>query len=175
MPNPTRAAAAHYGEETQLFKRHAAALRATVAKAVRTSSANVEDACSFAWLQLLRKKPDCEHPFAWLRTTAIREAVRLDQRERRALSLERAELPPMADPRQDFDRRVEEALLARAALSGARLRSREACLVGLRVCGYDRRSMAELTGDSERTVDRQLGRAQRKLATARRTQWEQVR
>jgi DNA-directed RNA polymerase specialized sigma24 family protein len=135
MPQPIPAAAAHYGDETQLFERHAAALPVTVARAVRTSSANVEDACSFAWLQLLRTGPVVEHPFAWLRTTAVRRAMKLDRRERRTLSLERAELPPLADPRQDFDRRVEDVLLARAALSGARLRPREARLVGLRVCG----------------------------------------
>jgi hypothetical protein len=35
--------------------------------------------------------------------------------------------------------------------------------------------MAELTRNSERTVDRQLGRAQRKLAQARRAQRELVR
>jgi DNA-directed RNA polymerase specialized sigma24 family protein len=173
MPHPIPVA--HPGDETELFERHAGALRVTVARAVRTSSANVEDACSFAWLQLLRRRPAREHAFAWLRTTAIRQAVKLDQRERRMLSLERAELPPPADPRQDFDRRVEDVLLARAALSGARLRPREARLVGLRVCGYDRRSMAELTGDSERTVDRHLVRAQRKLAEARLAQREQVR
>jgi DNA-directed RNA polymerase specialized sigma24 family protein len=168
MPHPTPAA--HHGDETQLFERHAAALRVTVVTAIRTSPANVEDACSFAWLQLLRTKPALEHPFAWLRTTAIRQAVKLDERGRRTLSLERAELSPLADPRPDFDRRVEDVLLARAALSSARLRPREVRLVGLRVCGYDRRSMAELTGDSERTVDRQLVRAQRKLAEAQREQ-----
>jgi DNA-directed RNA polymerase specialized sigma24 family protein len=175
MPHPTPTAAAHHGDETQLFERHAAALRVSVTRAVRTSPENVEDACSFAWLQLLRTRRVVAHPFAWLRTTAIRQAVQLEQRGPRTLSLEPDELPPLADPRQDFDRRVEEVLLARAALSGARLRPREARLVGLRVCGYDRRSMAELTGDSQRTVDRQLVRAQRKLATARRAQREQVR
>jgi hypothetical protein len=173
MPHPTPGA--QHGEETELFERHAAALRVTVTRAVHTSSTNVQDACSFAWLQLLRTKPACEHAFAWLRTTAIREAVKLEQRGRRTLSLERAELPPLADSRQDFGRRVEDVLLARAALSGARLRPREARLVGLRVCGYDRRSMVELTGDSARAVDRQLVRAQRKLAQARRAQREQVR
>jgi hypothetical protein len=34
--------------------------------------------------------------------------------------------------------------------------------------------MAELTGDTDRTVDRQLGRAQRKLRDARRAQAAKV-
>jgi hypothetical protein len=39
--------------------------------------------------------------------------------------------------------------------------------VSLRVAGYSREQMAELTGDSCSTVDRQLGRAQRELSVAR--------
>jgi DNA-binding CsgD family transcriptional regulator len=46
--------------------------------------------------------------------------------------------------------------------------SRDKRLVDLRVAGYSREQMAELTRDSFRTVDRQLGRAQRKLRDARR-------
>jgi len=54
------------------------------------------------------------------------------------------------------------------------LRPRERRLIALRGLGYSRRQMSELTGDSYRTVDRQLGRAQRKLALARhahRVEW----
>jgi RNA polymerase sigma factor (sigma-70 family) len=174
MPNPTRAAAAHYGEETQLFERHAAAVRVTVARAVRTSSANVEDACAFAWLQLLRYRPARESAFAWLCTTAIREAVKLDHRAKRTVSLEVDELPSLVDRRQELDRRID-VLFSRESIAAARLRPRESRLVGLRVCGYDRSSMAELTGESKRTVDRQLVRAQRKLAFARLAQKEAVR
>jgi DNA-binding NarL/FixJ family response regulator len=174
MPNPTRAAAAHYGEETQLFERHAAALRVTVVRAVRTSSANVEDACAFAWLQLLRCQSAREHAFSWLCTTAIREAVKLDRRGKRTASLEGDELPSLVDHRHDLDRRID-VLFAREAITAARLRPRESRLVGLRVCGYDRSSMAELTGESKRTVDRQLGRAQRKLAAVRLAQKEAIR
>jgi DNA-binding CsgD family transcriptional regulator len=48
------------------------------------------------------------------------------------------------------------------------LRPREARLVGLRAAGYSREQMAELTGDTYRTVERQLGLAQRKLRFAHR-------
>ena len=38
------------------------------------------------------------------------------------------------------------------------------------MAGYSHDQMAELTGDSRRTLDRQLGRAQRKLRDARRSE-----
>jgi DNA-binding CsgD family transcriptional regulator len=71
-----------------------------------------------------------------------------------------------AEPSRRFDDRLE--LIASAQeLSRAHLRPREARLVGLRAAGYSREQIAELTGDSCRTVERQLGRAQRKLRVAR--------
>jgi RNA polymerase sigma factor (sigma-70 family) len=174
MPERTPAAAIQRDEETGLFKTHAARLSTKVRAVVCTSPANVEDACSFAWLQLLRYQPARESALAWLCTTAIREALRLDRRAKRTVSLEDDELPSLVDRRQDLDRQID-VLFAREAIAAARLRPREARLVGLRVCGYDRRAMAELTGESERTVDRQLVRAQRKLAFARLAQREAIR
>jgi DNA-directed RNA polymerase specialized sigma24 family protein len=66
--------------EAQLFEAHALRLRAVVSRSVRTSPVNVEDACAFAWLQLVRRRPPTVATFAWLRTTAIREAVKLHRR-----------------------------------------------------------------------------------------------
>ena len=55
---------------------------------VNTSQANIEDACMFAWLQLLRHEIDeIDAPYSWLTTIAIREAVKLDRAERRTRSL----------------------------------------------------------------------------------------
>jgi DNA-directed RNA polymerase specialized sigma24 family protein len=39
-------------------------------------------------------------------------------------------------------------------------------VLGLRVAGYSRDEIAELTGESHRTIDRELGRARRKLHDA---------
>jgi DNA-binding CsgD family transcriptional regulator len=127
---------------------------------------NVEDACGFAWLQLVRRRPPAAVAFAWLCTTAIREAVKLHRRAAEMVSLdEAAELA--GDPRHSADRHLGP-IIAGEEVRAARLRPREARLIGLRVAGYSREEIAELTGDSHRTVDRQLGRAQRKLRTARR-------
>jgi RNA polymerase sigma factor (sigma-70 family) len=65
------------GDEAELFRTHEVALRAAVRHQVNTSDAVIEDACSFAWLQLMRRQPNRDTVFAWLRTVAIREAWRL--------------------------------------------------------------------------------------------------
>ena len=63
------------GDETQLYKDHSSALRAAVRHFVNADDAVIEDACSFAWLQLMRHQPDRGPTlFAWLRTVAVREA-----------------------------------------------------------------------------------------------------
>jgi DNA-directed RNA polymerase specialized sigma24 family protein len=150
----------------EVFEEHAARLLAAVRRDVRTSPVNVEDACTFAWLQFVRFRPGGDRAFPWLRTTAVREAVKLDRRAGRLLDLDRAGGPPMVDPRQDLDRSLD-VLAALDAIDEARLRPRERRLIALRAAGYSRHQMAALTGDSYRTVDRQLVRAQAKLRDAR--------
>ena len=55
---------------------------------VNTSQANIEDACMFAWVQLLRHEIDeIDAAYSWLTTVAIREAVKLDRADRRTRSL----------------------------------------------------------------------------------------
>jgi DNA-directed RNA polymerase specialized sigma24 family protein len=66
------------------FDRFHKPLLSAVRGKVYTSGATIDDACSFAWLQLMRTGPDRGHTlFAWLRTTAVRETIHLDSRIRR--------------------------------------------------------------------------------------------
>ena len=74
--------------DAELFEKHAGRLLAVVGRAVRTSPMNVEDACAFAWLQLLRHHPRQETAFGWLCTTAVREAIKLDRRARSGVELD---------------------------------------------------------------------------------------
>jgi DNA-directed RNA polymerase specialized sigma24 family protein len=69
--------------EARLFEEHATRLHAAVAQRVHTSPANIEDACGFAWLQLVRQRPERATAFAWLYATAIREAMKLHRRASR--------------------------------------------------------------------------------------------
>ncbi len=132
-----------------------------------TSPVYVEDACAFAWLQLVRRP---ERAFPWLCKTAIREAIRLHRRAGRTVSLDAGDEWAVSDAREDPDPGLE-LVVALQAITAARLRARGAASrpPGR---GYTGREMEHVTGDSERTLDRQLVRAQRSLARARRDQRE---
>jgi len=82
------------GDESRLFGEHHDRLLRNVRRAVNASDALIEDACSFAWVQLLRRQPD-RGPmlFGWLRTTAIREAYRLCGLERRNATRDEFQTP----------------------------------------------------------------------------------
>jgi DNA-directed RNA polymerase specialized sigma24 family protein len=153
------------GDHGELFEALADRLLAAVRAAVRTSPVNVEDACAFAWLQLVRYRPERACAFGWLRKTAIREAVRLERRSVRTVELDTV-ADVVAGSALGLDRQLA-LIVAGEQIRAARLRPREARVLGFRVAGYSRREMAELTGDSDRSVDRQLVRAQRKLNDAR--------
>src|SRR2546421_8062176 len=72
------------------FAQHARRLERFVAAKVAAPDHTIEDACSFAWLQLARR-PDIdlsdERAFGWLYRIAIREAWRLTAAERVTVSL----------------------------------------------------------------------------------------
>ena len=71
-----------------LFARYERKLRARVRSIVSTSEANIEDACMYAWLTLLRHELDeVAEPYSWLTTIAVREAVKLERAERRTRPL----------------------------------------------------------------------------------------
>jgi RNA polymerase sigma factor (sigma-70 family) len=85
------------GDETALYEAWAPRLLRSVASCVNTSDANVQDACSIAWMQLLRCQPRRETALAWLVTVAKREAIRLDRADRR--DADALEVDWMPDPR----------------------------------------------------------------------------
>lgn len=102
--------------------------------------------------------------FGWLRTVAIHEAYRLSGVERRDARLDApvasdtsiSRHERVADPRAAVDRALE----ARSALAMvAELPPRQRRLFGLQIAGLSYVEMSAVTGDSARTVDRQLRRA----------------
>jgi DNA-directed RNA polymerase specialized sigma24 family protein len=157
-------------DQGRLYEQHALALQAVVSCRVHTSPVNVEDACGFAWLQLVRRGNRPASTFAWLCTIAIREALKLHRCAARTTGLDEV-ADATTDPRYVVNWRLE-LIGAGEEIREARLHRRAARLVGLRAAGYSREQMAELTGDPYRTVDTQLGRAQRKLRIARRAETE---
>jgi DNA-directed RNA polymerase specialized sigma24 family protein len=86
--------------------------------------------------------------FAWLRTTAIREAIKLYRRAAETVSLDEA-AEVVRDRRNEPDRHLE-VIIGGEEIRAARLPPRESLLLGWRVAGYSRDQIAELTGDSHR-------------------------
>jgi DNA-directed RNA polymerase specialized sigma24 family protein len=102
--------------------------------------------------------------FGWLRTVAIHEAYRLSRVDRRDARLDAPSSPDgsvlgherVEDPRAVLDRRLEARLaLVRVAEPPPRQRR----LFALRIAGLSYAEVSAVTGDSVRTVDRQLRRA----------------
>src|SRR3954470_14026654 len=76
-----------HGDESELFERYHQRLLRLTALEVKTSSENIEEACAYAWAQLLVNEVRRDTAFAWLKQVARREAIRLHQLDRGALPL----------------------------------------------------------------------------------------
>lgn len=152
----------------ELYEDRAVQVRRLVRHEVRAPEPLIEDACQVAWGRLIRHRDRVcrDTVVAWLVATAMHEAFRLIRRSNREVSLEElldeaGELPLPATPSPD------EILEHRARLEALRsLPDRQRQLVWLQGLGLSYAEMAEHTGATTRTVERQLLRARRKLAPA---------
>src|SRR5215213_2654307 len=157
------------GDETQLFLEYGPELDRSVSRLVHTTRTNVEDACGFAWMQFVRHQPDRDrHWRGWLVQVARREAVRLDEIDRRAPARIASDsrssgVHDLADPRADIEPRIElhEALEALKAL-----RPRLRRIAFFRGVGLSYDEIGQLTGDSRTRVGQLVGRANEALWTA---------
>ncbi len=162
------------GDEEELYRLHHESLVRVVRRRVGGSDALIEDACSFAWTQLLCHQPERRPElFGWLCTVAIHEAYRLSDVERRDDRLDvriagRGHgVASRAESVEDLRAGLEGQLEARTALSRvAKLCPRQRKLFGLQIAGLSYRQIATVTGDSVRTVDRQLRRAHARVRSS---------
>lgn len=153
---------------SELFARYHDVIRKHVQGVVSTSAENVEDACMFAWTKFLSFEHDqIKDACSWLATVAIHEAFKLDRRARRTSQLvtEQGEVVDVADP---YDELQLARLLADAGdvVTAAGLSARQAQILGLQVAGFSYEEISAQTGDSRRTIERQILRARHKLAEA---------
>jgi len=124
----------------------------------------IDDACQTAWSSLLERRasvvPGGE--LGWLSTTATRIALRLLRRERATESYEALPAPvTLADFRTpELGHRLE---LRDRLAEIRRLPVRQQRLVMLHGLGYEYGEIAAVTGESRRTVARQLTRARQRL------------
>jgi hypothetical protein len=159
------------GDVDRLYRRHHRELHRAVSRAVHAPSELVEDACQTAWAILLRRQPELDTAFAWLRVVAIREAYRLSAIERRDARLEQLRSQDgnwheiMADPRS-LDDAVEalEALRALASLPEHRREDLASKVAGL---SYEE-IRALMPGRTRTNVNKSLVKARAEIRRTRR-------
>lgn len=150
------------------YTKEAATLQRAVARSITGPEAMIEDACSYAWCQLVQHDSiQLDHVgFGWLYVVAKREAFRLSDRSRREPAVgEPRELPDqsaLASP--DIWQAVERRLThqERVALVNV-ISPRKRELVLLHAAGFSYAEIVELTGNTLRTVERQILRGKRTL------------
>jgi DNA-directed RNA polymerase specialized sigma24 family protein len=130
-------------------------LVAHLGRYVATAPEVIEDACGFAWLQWARLRPAGPDVYRWLVVVASREALHLLHRAKtdaeRTVELRAAQR--LDDPRCDP---VPATALHDAFL---RLSPRQQRFLTMQALGLSYMEMSDASGDSVRTVDRQLVRA----------------
>ena len=148
-----------------LFARDAVRVRRLVRLNVTAPDAAIEDACQVAWMRLVSDptRVSAAGATGWLVRVAIREAMRGARRAARDLSLD--ELVEQRGPGvQPAAAAADEVAEQRHRLGAIdRLPERQRRLVWLRGLGFSYREMAGETGDSVRTVERQLDKARLRL------------
>jgi RNA polymerase sigma factor (sigma-70 family) len=148
------------GDEADIYRTHSAPLRAAVRRAVLGPDAIIDDACSYAWLQLMRHQPDRGPTlFAWLRTVAIHAGWDIAQREAREPTSEH--LPGELEPRRGD---LSPELQAREALRAlADLPDRQRTTLTLLISGHSYREIAAHQHLSHTAVNKALVRARKHL------------
>ena len=159
-----------HGDEEEIYRRHHRELRRAVNHAVNAEPELIEDACQTAWTILLRRQPDRDTIFGWLRTVAIREAYRLSAVDRRDARLEH--LCPEGGDWQDITadpRSLDDVLDALEALRAvASLPERQRNDLALKIAGYSYAEIRELTpGRTATNVNKALEKARARIRLAR--------
>src|SRR5450755_4795335 len=160
---------------TALSGRQAATVQRIVASRARVPHAILEDACQTAWLRLwTHTVVDIQAGGAvdWLVTTATREAwKRSAQRDipvgswaAQGGDRSAVELPePVGDTLDPLEAAIAHEHTRELSDRLAKLTPRERAYLALNALGFTYKAIAARSGDSERTVERQILRARRKL------------
>jgi RNA polymerase sigma factor (sigma-70 family) len=155
------------GDEETLYSTHHTRLLQLVAIDVSARPQVIEDACGFAWAELIARQPERTSIVGWLRVVARREAVRLARHDRVTVSLSglRADDPA---PRAARDTSPPDAPYAHcevleALAAVAALPERQRTFLSLKVAGCSYDEIAQHLGVTWRTVDRRLVRARAAL------------
>jgi RNA polymerase sigma factor (sigma-70 family) len=153
---------AQRGDEAELFERHANHLVRMVQARTGAPHDVAEDACTFAWMQLLRNQPERESIVGWLFVVAANEARRLLRAPRPAELDEDSDRDVSAYRSRTVD--VEVTVEAYEALEGiADLSEQQVRIFSLHLAGLTYTEICAATGYSRRQVDRHIVRARARL------------
>jgi RNA polymerase sigma factor (sigma-70 family) len=156
MSSTTTSAPQLLGDEADLFLAHHEPLQRYIARAVPGHPAAVEEACAYAWTELVRRQPDRDRIVAWLAVVARHEAIRLARRARREPCIADPRHTPLWSSSSDLTRTLD----TRAALQlVATLPARKRAVLGMRIGGHSHAEIAGALQMTPRTVQRQLTRA----------------
>ena len=149
-----------------LHREHARELERRVVIRTCAQAQTVEDACSFAWMQLLTHTSVEPGPpqdvLRWLTLTATREAWRLEARRGRELLVDDAALEYSLTG--SSARSAEEQAARRARLElVAEVSERPRRFLWRLALGYSYREIAALEHASATTTNKQIARAKREL------------
>lgn len=150
------------GDLAQLYGELSKRLERIIRRDVRAPDPVIEDACQYAWVALVRHRDRVRRAttLPWLIKTAQHEAFKLVRRDGRDHSLEAT-----VEQAGDGTLRLtspgpEELVLAHERLGQLeRLPVRQQRLMWLQGLGLSYAEMAKHTGDTTRTVERQVLRA----------------
>lgn len=154
---------------SDLFRDHHATLARRVAKQANVPAATIEDACSFAWTQLVARTDvrldKTWEVLGWLTKTAVREAWQQARRSTGTEELDTTGVEGTARGLRAYDD-VEQTVIGRdrlRSLAATRelpgLTERQRKMLLLHAIGFTYAEISEITGATLRTVDRQIYRA----------------
>jgi RNA polymerase sigma factor (sigma-70 family) len=156
------------GDETKLFERYGERLLRVVRRATGGSGHVAEDACSFAWLQLLRTQPERDSTFSWLCIVAINEARRILKGQARNVEFDE-DLAEPTPAHLDRGADLELTIEARQALEliAAELSEQKVRIFSLHVAGLTYDEICAATGYSWTQVNRHIVRSRARLKESR--------
>jgi RNA polymerase sigma factor (sigma-70 family) len=151
----------------ELYAQRRAQVWRLVRHGVRAPDPVIDEACEVAWARLLdhRGRVARASAIAWLVTTGRHEALRLVRRSERELSLEQLqERAGDLGGQADHAPAADVLAAARARLdSVGHLPERQQRIVWLHAFGLTYAEIAQATGESRRSVERQILRAKGEL------------
>ena len=166
---PRRAAGEGAGRReaiAALYARESGRLLARVAEALAGGRALAEDACQTAWLALLAREDVAldARGVAWLRAVALTTGARAARgRDVAAQPIVDRHAERAAGEGEPVDRVVELEQLRELRARVMALPARQRRLLALQGLGFSYDEISVLTGDSRRTVQRQLLRGRDRL------------